>query len=253
MESFFLKNLTEGDAMLKLGVNIDHVATVREARKAFFPSPVEAALSSECAGAWGITAHLREDRRHINDKDIIELAKTVKRLNMEMAVTDEMVRIAKEVKPRSCCLVPEKREELTTEGGLNIEEKFDYYKSSIAELMDSGIIVSIFIDPDLKQIESAAETGAEYIELHTGSYANANSDIAISEELQRLGKAAVFANELNLKVNAGHGIDYNNINGILTIPCLHELNIGHSIVARALMTGMENAVREMIDLMKGYK
>ena len=238
--------------MLKLGVNIDHVATVREARKTIYPSPTEAALLSEEAGAWGITAHLREDRRHINDDDIILLKEKVKRLNMEMAVTEEMISIAKKVKPRSSCLVPEKREELTTEGGLNIKDNYNEIKNAVHSLMDCGIIVSIFIDPDLAQIEKAAETGAEYIELHTGSYANALTDSEKKDELDRLIRAAEYAYKLNLKVNAGHGIDYRNIKGILQIPYLQELNIGHSIIARAVITGIKPAVAEMIDLMKEY-
>jgi len=239
--------------MLNLGVNIDHVATVREARKTISPSPVDAALQCEEAGAWGITAHLREDRRHINDNDIAALKQNVRRLNMEMAVTREMIDIAKKIKPRSSCLVPEKREELTTEGGLNIIDNFNEVKHAVRELSGAGIIVSLFIDPDSEQIEKAAETGAEYIELHTGSYANASDGPQINNELSRLKKAADLATSLKLKVNAGHGIDYKNIKGILSVPCLHELNIGHSIVARALFVGMKNAVAEMIELMKDYK
>jgi pyridoxine 5-phosphate synthase len=238
--------------MLKLGVNIDHVATVREARKTVFPSPVNAALLSEEAGAWGITAHLREDRRHINDDDITLLKSKVKRLNMEMAVTHEMVEIAKKVKPRSSCLVPEKREELTTEGGLNLLSNYDEVADAVRNLMNNGIIVSIFIDPDSEQIKKASETGAEYIELHTGSYANALNSTEKQHELDRLIKASEYANTLKLKVNAGHGIDYTNITGILQIPYLHELNIGHSIVARSIVTGIKTAVAEMIELMKVY-
>ena len=238
--------------MLKLGVNIDHVAIVREARKTVYPSPTDAALLSEEAGAWGITAHLREDRRHINDDDIILLKEKVKRLNMEMAVTAEMVKIAQKIKPRSSCLVPEKREELTTEGGLNVIDNYTEIANAVQHLMDTGIIVSIFIDPELKQIEKAASTGAEYIELHTGSYANALTTAEKEDELNRLKTAAEYADKLNLKVNAGHGIDYNNITGILQIPYLQELNIGHSIIARAIVTGIKLAVTEMTELMKEY-
>jgi len=238
--------------MLKLGVNVDHIATIRQARLADSPSPLEGAKICEESGAWGITAHLREDRRHMQDKDMRELVENVARLNMEMAVTEDMVRIASELKPYSCCLVPEKREELTTEGGLNLLNNIDHIKSSIDELHQAGIIISIFIDPNFEQIEVAKQVGAEYIELHTGSYANATGD-NIKKELDKLISAANFANSIGLHVNAGHGIDYRNINGILEIPHLCELNIGHSIVSRAVMVGMKQAVTEMINLMKDYQ
>ncbi len=237
--------------MLKLGVNIDHVATVRQARLAKYPSPVEAARFCEKAGAWGITAHLREDRRHVNDRDIEELKASVNFLNMEMAATPEMVKIAGRVKPHSSCLVPEKRQELTTEGGLDVVGQFDNLAATTKELQEKGIIVSIFIDPDLKQISAAQAIGADYIELHTGSFANA-SGVEQRAELDRLIAAALHGHEIGLKVNAGHGIDYQNIAGILEIPHLQELNIGHSIVARAVMVGMEQAVREMLALMRPY-
>lgn len=237
--------------MLKLGVNIDHVATVRQARLAQYPSPVEAAILCEKAGAWGITAHLREDRRHVNDKDIRDLKARVDFLNMEMAATDEMLQIAKEVRPNSSCLVPEKRQELTTEGGLDVLGQLDHLAAAVKSLHESGIIVSIFIDPDLEQISAAQSIGADYIELHTGSFAN-SSGSEQRAELDRLIAAAGHANGIGLKVNAGHGIDYQNIAGILEIPHLQELNIGHSIVARAVIVGMENAVREMINLMRPY-
>ena len=237
---------------MNLGVNVDHVATVRQARRAKYPSPVTAAKACEKAGAWGITAHLREDRRHINDADIRELAKTVKRLNMEMAVTEEMLSIACEIKPNSCCLVPEKRQELTTEGGLDVVSRKDYIAEAVKRLHDCGIIVSLFIDPVEEQIQAASEVGSDYIELHTGAYANAEGE-AQKQELDRLRNGAEFATAIGLKVNAGHGIDYVNIEGILTIPGLHELNIGHSIVGRAIEVGMEQATREMIDLMSKYK
>ena len=237
---------------MNLGVNVDHVATVRQARRAKLPSPVTAAISCEKAGAWGITAHLREDRRHINDADIRELAKTVKRLNMEMAVTEEMLDIACEIKPHSCCLVPEKRQELTTEGGLDVVSRKTYIESAVKRLHEHGIIVSLFIDPVEEQIQAASDVGSDYIELHTGAYANAEGE-AQQNELERLRNGAEFATALGLKVNAGHGIDYVNIEGILTIPHLHELNIGHSIVGRSIEVGIQQAVREMCELMKAYK
>lgn len=237
--------------MLKLGVNVDHVATVRQARLAQYPSPLEAAKLCEKAGAWGITAHLREDRRHVNDKDMRELKTHVQFLNMEMAATDEMLKIAKELRPNSGCLVPEKRQELTTEGGLNVTGQLEHLAAAVRSLHESGIIVSIFIDPDLEQISAAQSIGADYIELHTGSFAN-SSGTAQRAELDRLIAAARHANGIGLKVNAGHGIDYWNIAGILEIPHLQELNIGHSIVARAVIVGMEIAVREMINLMRPY-
>jgi pyridoxine 5-phosphate synthase len=237
---------------MNLGVNVDHVATVRQARLAAQPDPVVAAGLCEKAGAWGITAHLREDRRHINDKDIRTLAKQVKNLNMEMAVTSEMVEIACEIKPNSCCLVPEKRAELTTEGGLDVVGNFEKVKNATMTLQSVGIVVSLFIDPDLEQIKAAKDAGADYIELHTGKYAN-TVGTEQQAELERLKKGAIYATELGLKVNAGHGIDYENIAGILTIPYLHELNIGHSIVGRAIYVGMEQAVKEMLALMAEYK
>ncbi len=237
--------------MLNLGVNVDHVATVREARKAPYPDPLEAAMICEQAGAWGITAHLREDRRHMQDADLEALGKNVKRLNMEMAVTDEMVGIASKLKPHSSCLVPEKRQELTTEGGLDVVARPEIIGKAVKNLQTNGIIISIFIDPDLKQLDAAAATGAEYVELHTGSYANAKGADQ-ERELKRLIDGAAHANKLGLKVNAGHGIDYDNIDGILTIPYLNELNIGHSIVARAVIVGMYQAVKEMLDLMQAY-
>jgi len=237
--------------MLKLGVNVDHVCTVREARKVAKPDPIEAALICEKAGAVGITAHLREDRRHMQDADLEALAEVVQALNMEMGATEEMVQIASRIKPKYCCVVPEKREELTTEGGLDILGRFDWICECTGKLMDAGIIVSHFIDPDVEQIKAAKDTGAEFIELHTGSFANA-SGAEQEEELHRLIAASEYAHEIGLKVNAGHGIDYDNIQGIKRIPHLCELNIGHSIVGRAVIVGMHQAVDEMMDLMKDY-
>ena len=239
--------------MLKLGVNVDHVATVREARKIVtYPSPLEAAIICEQAGAWGITAHLREDRRHMHDHDMEGLVAIVQRLNMEMGATKEMLKIASHLQPYSSCLVPEKREELTTEGGLNVTAEQKWISEAVARLQQNSIIVSIFIDPDKKQLDAARETGAEYVELHTGSYANSTGD-EMKKELNRLISAAEHAHNIGLKVNAGHGIDYKNIKGILQIPYLRELNIGHSIVSRAVIAGMHSAVTEMIELMKEYR
>jgi pyridoxine 5-phosphate synthase len=237
--------------MLELGVNVDHVATVREARRAPYPSPLEAARICEEAGAWGITAHLREDRRHVNDDDLAALSQNVKRLNMEMAATDEMVAIARTLKPHSSCLVPEKRQELTTEGGLDVLSSPERLRDVVASLREAGIVVSIFIDPDEVQLDAAKETGAEYVELHTGAYANAVGEAA-KTELERLIKAAEHASGIGLLVNAGHGIDYVNVSGVLEIPHLRELNIGHSIVSRAVIVGMRQAVEEMRRLMDAY-
>ena len=238
--------------MLKLGVNVDHVATLRQARKALKPSPLEAAILALKAGADGITAHLREDRRHIQDHDMLELSKKAQPLNMEMALTEEMIKIATRLKPKNCCLVPEKREELTTEGGLDVISSSEKIKDAIILLKKAGITVSIFIDPDHEQIECAADTGAPFIELHTGKYANAKGS-SRKAELKRLCSAAKFANSLGLQVNAGHGIDYDNIDGILEIPHLVELNIGHSIVALSVFCGIEKAVKLMKNKMKKYK
>lgn len=237
---------------MNLGVNIDHVATVRQARLAERPSPLEAALLAEEGGAWGITAHLREDRRHIQDRDIEALVARVHRLNMEMAVTPEMLEIAVRVRPHSCCLVPEKRAELTTEGGLDVAGQPEKIREAVARLKGAGIVVSCFIDPEEPQLAAAAAAGADYVELHTGTYSNATGE-ARAAELERLKQAAEFAHAAGLRVNAGHGIDYENIAGILTVPHLCELNIGHSIVGRAIMVGMVQAVREMVQRMQAYR
>lgn len=237
---------------MNLGVNIDHVATVRQARLAERPSPLEAALLAQEGGAWGITAHLREDRRHIQDRDIEALVARVHRLNMEMAVTPEMLEIAVRVRPHSCCLVPEKRAELTTEGGLDVAGQPEKIREAVARLKGAGIVVSCFIDPEEPQLAAAAAAGADYVELHTGTYSNAAGE-ARAAELERLKLAAEFAHAAGLRVNAGHGIDYENIAGILTVPHLCELNIGHSIVGRAIMVGMVQAVREMVQRMQTYR
>ena len=236
---------------LKLGVNIDHVATLRQARLGKFPSPEYAAKVCEQAGADGITAHLREDRRHIQDADMENLVRTVKRLNMEMAVTDEMVAIASRLRPANCCLVPEKRQELTTEGGLDAAGSLPKLTGAVKTLKDAGITVSIFIDPVEAQIEAAKASGADCIELHTGAFANAVGEVQ-KKELERLIKGAEFAHSLGLTVNAGHGIDYENIQLMLKVPYLHELNIGYSIICRAIFTGLKHAVREMLSNLNAY-
>ncbi len=238
--------------MKKLGVNIDHVATLRQARFTIYPSPLEAAILCEKAGAHGITAHLREDRRHIQDSDLEILAKRVQRLNMEMAVTEEMIRIAIANRPVNCCLVPEKREELTTEGGLDVAGRFSEVKAAVERLSAAGINVSLFIDPEQSQIEAAAKTEAPMVELHTGAFANARGE-AKQREVSRLKEGAEQAHSLGLTVNAGHGIDYENIKLLYDVPYLHELNIGHSIVCRAVFVGLEQAVHEMLERMSGYR
>ncbi len=232
-----------------LGVNIDHIATLRQVRGTVYPEPVEAALLAEKVGADGITAHLREDRRHIQDRDLRLLRELIHtRLNMEMAVTDEMIAIAREIKPDACCLVPEKREELTTEGGLDVVGQFDRVKAACEALGGTGIEVSLFIDPDPAQIEAAHRAGAPVVELHTGGYAEAGSEER-GRELRLIQQVAQLASEMGLQVNAGHGIHYHNVEAIAKIPPIVELNIGHAIVARAVLTGWIEAVREMKRLM----
>lgn len=237
---------------LKLGVNIDHVATLRQARRGTYPSPLMAALVCEQAGADGITAHLREDRRHIQDSDMESLAKNVKRLNMEMAVTDEMIAIASRLCPVNCCLVPEKRQELTTEGGLDVAGSLPRLTDAVKELRGAGVTVSLFIDPVEAQIEAAKASGADCIELHTGAFANAACGDLQRRELDRLIRGSEFAHSLGLVVNAGHGIDYENISLMLQVPHLHELNIGYSIICRSIFTGLKNAVQEMISNLTPY-
>jgi len=233
-----------------LGVNIDHIATVRNARGGRYPEPVQAALLAEQAGADGITVHLREDRRHIRDRDVRVLKETLgTRMNLEMAVTEEMLAIATEIKPTYCCLVPEKRAELTTEGGLDVVGHEAQIKSACERLAAQGILVSLFIDADEAQIEAAVRCGAPYIELHTGAYAESEGD-AQKRELQRIAHAAKFAARRGLIVNAGHGLNYHNVQAIARLPELYELNIGHAIVARALFVGLEQAVREIKRLME---
>ena len=245
--------MTEHQPIL-LGVNIDHIATLRQARGTPFPEPVQAALIAEQAGADGITAHLREDRRHIQDRDIGALkAMLHSRLNLEMAVTDEMVKIASEIQPEACCLVPEKREELTTEGGLDVVANFTKVADACQALGECGIQVSLFIDGQNEQIDAALKAGAPVIELHTGHYANAKTVEDRVRDLERLRKAAVYANQRGLQVNAGHGLHYHNVEDICMIPELVELNIGHAIIARAVISGLDVAVREMKKLMRGVR
>lgn len=235
---------------LLLGVNIDHVATIRQARGTDYPSVLEAAAVAEAAGADAITVHLREDRRHIQDEEVEALCRQVgTRVNLEMAVTSEMLAIAVNNHPADVCLVPEKRQELTTEGGLDVMSQFDTIQAACQQLADAGIRVSIFIDPDLGQLQAARDCGAPVVELHTGRYADAQG-AAQAAELQRLKDAAKFADRIGLHVNAGHGLHYTNVQAVVAIPQLVELNIGHAIVARALFVGLEQAVREMRALME---
>ncbi len=230
---------------LLLGVNIDHIATIRQARGASYPSVLDAARVAEDAGADAITVHLREDRRHIQDQEVVALCKQVRtRVNLEMAVTDEMLAIAELNRPADVCLVPEKREELTTEGGLDVLAHFDAVKNACKRLAASGIRVSLFIDPDIAQLDAAVACGAPVVELHTGSYADAD-EARVEEEYQRIVTAAEHGDSIGLQVNAGHGLHYGNVEPIVRIPQLVELNIGHSIVAQALFDGLHKAVADM--------
>ncbi|TKB49360.1 pyridoxine 5'-phosphate synthase [Ferrimonas sediminicola] len=233
-----------------LGVNIDHIATLRQARGTSYPDPVHAAAVAEHAGADGITIHLREDRRHIIDRDVYLLAQTLKtRMNLEMAVTEEMLAIALEVKPTYVCLVPEKREELTTEGGLDVAGQLDKMLDAVSRLKQAGIKVSLFIDADKTQIDAAVKVGALYIEIHTGAYADAETEAQAEAELARIRGGAAYAASLGLVVNAGHGLNYHNVKPIAAIPEIYELNIGHAIVARSAIDGLDLAVRDMKRLM----
>lgn len=233
-----------------LGVNIDHVATLRQARHTRYPDPIEAVFASENGGADGITVHLREDRRHIQERDVLLIQQILlTRLNLEMAVTDEMVTFAEKIRPTYCCLVPEKREELTTEGGLNIIKDESRIYKACQRLADAGIEVSLFIDPDLEQIEAALRCEVPIIEIQTGNYSDAKNPAEAEAELLRIITATQVAHQAGLIVNAGHGLNYQNVQAIAKIPEIHELNIGHGIIARALFMGLENAVREMKRLM----
>jgi pyridoxine 5-phosphate synthase len=234
---------------IALGVNIDHVATLRQARRIDYPDPILAALLAEQSGADSITVHLREDRRHIQDRDVTLMRRLLKtRMNLEMAVTAEMIRIASDAMPQDCCLVPESRQEITTEGGLDIAGQAPRITDACQALGAAGIRVSLFIDPDTAQIEAARRAGAPVIELHTGTYANA-SGAARAVELERVRSAAALAASLGLTVNAGHGLNYHNVQPIAAIRQIVELNIGHSIIARAVFDGLPKAVRDMKDLM----
>jgi pyridoxine 5-phosphate synthase len=252
--------------MLKLGVNIDHVATLRQARyrSAQFtsgnprelsgavpePDPVWAAVEVELAGAQGVTVHLREDRRHIQDRDVRLIRQTTRtNLNLEMADVPEIVAIAEEVRPDEACLVPEKRQEVTTEGGLNVAGASKSLARTTARLKKAGIVVSLFIDPVPKQVRAAADVGANFVELHTGTYANARNEVEAALEIKKLTRAAELAHKLGLRVNAGHGLNYQNTTGILAVPHLETLNTGHSIIARAILVGLRQAVREMLGLL----
>jgi pyridoxine 5-phosphate synthase len=237
--------------MIHLGVNIDHVATVRQARRDIEPDPVHAAVICELAGAHGITIHLRGDRRHIVDRDVRLIREVVKiKLNLEMAAADEMIGIALETMPDQVSLVPEKREELTTEGGLDVAGQVDQLKAAVGKLSGAGIPVAMFIDADPAQIAASKEVGAVAIELHTGTYANAGTEAEREVELQKLIKGGRQAVALGLRVHAGHGLTYRNVTAMKQIPELHELNIGHNIVARAVLVGLDRAIREMLELLK---
>ena len=233
-----------------LGVNIDHVATLRQARGTYYPEPVHAALVAEQAGADGITVHLREDRRHIIDRDVFILRDTIAtRLNFEMAVTNEMLSIAAKLKPHFACFVPEKRQELTTEGGLEVAGQLSRIRDAVTQMREQNILVSLFIDADKAQIDAAVAAGAPYIEIHTGKYAETKDAAVQAAELKRISEAAAYAASLGLVVNAGHGLHYHNVQPIAAIPQMYELNIGHAIVARAVFSGLDAAVREMKRLM----
>ena len=229
-----------------LGVNIDHVATLRQARGTVYPDPVNAALICEQAGAEGITLHLREDRRHIQDGDVRRMRPALKtRMNLEIAVTDEMVEFAKEIRPQHVCFVPEKRQELTTEGGLDVVTNFEKVKAATQALLQVGCDVSLFIDADLAQIDAAIACGAPTIEIHTGAYADAHNEAEQQAELERIIKGTEYASGKGLVVNAGHGLNIDNVTPIAAIPQIHELNIGHSIIADSLFIGLAQAVQQM--------
>ena len=241
---------TQFDKNILLGVNIDHVATLRQARGTRFPDPIQAAIEAEQAGADAITLHLREDRRHIQERDVDMLKGILQtRMNLEMAVTEEMLAIAERIKPEDCCLVPERREELTTEGGLDVHGQFDRIRDACARLSAAGIRVSLFIDADAEQIEAAARAKAPVIELHTGAFADATTRAQRHAELNSIIQGVKMGHDLGLMVNAGHGLHYHNVGDIAAIAEIRELNIGHAIVARAVFTGLQSAVREIKGLM----
>jgi pyridoxine 5-phosphate synthase len=237
--------------MAKLGLNVDHIATVRQARGGIEPDPVTAAALGELAGAEGITIHLREDRRHIQDRDLDILRRTIKtKLNLEMAATQEMVRIALKVKPEQVTLVPEKRQELTTEGGLDVIVHAKLITDAVKRLRDGGIVVSLFVDPNQEQIKAANKTGTDCIEIHTGAYAEAVGWPAQERELEAIDTAIKLARKVGLVVNAGHGLNYVNIKALAAIGGIEEYNIGHSIIARAMLVGLDRAVKDMVELIK---
>lgn len=237
-----------------LGVNIDHIATLRNARGGLEPDLIECAKICEKVGVAGITTHLREDRRHIKDDDVIALKLILNtRLNLEMAMTEEMFKIALDLMPSACCIVPEKRQELTTEGGLDVVSQLDRAIKFVKPLEEAGIAVSLFIDPNKEQVFAASKTGAQFIELHTGQYSEAFGTPLEENEFKKLKDAAIFAQSLGLKVNAGHGLNYQNVHRMHEIPNLIELNIGHSIISRAIFVGLECAVTEMKELIEGIR
>lgn len=239
--------------MARLAVNVDHVATVRQARGASEPDPVIAAALAELAGADGIICHLREDRRHINDRDLRLLRQTVKsRLNLEMAAVPEMVEIAQDVGPDLVTLVPERRKELTTEGGLDLSSDADRYRKMVDNLHEKEIAVSLFVDPEPGKIEIAKRVGADIVEIHTGHYSEARTEFEADERFKRIVRAVEVAKELNLKISAGHGLNYVNVKRFRSLPDVEEYSIGHSIIARSLFVGIERAVKEMIDLIKAF-
>jgi pyridoxine 5-phosphate synthase len=239
------------DSEILLGVNIDHVATLRQARGTRYPDPVQAALIAEQSGADSITLHLREDRRHIQERDVTLLKDILQtRMNLEMAVTGDMLSIAERLRPEDCCLVPERREELTTEGGLDVAGQLQRIKEACARLGDAGVRVSLFIDADARQVAAAAGAGAPCIEIHTGHYADATDSNSRERELARIVEAVRLGMEAGLLVNAGHGLHYHNVKAIAAIPAVRELNIGHAIIARAVFTGLAGAVSEMKHLMR---
>ncbi len=239
--------------MPKLVVNVDHIATIRQARLSKEPDPVHAAFLAEIAGASGIIVHLREDRRHIQDRDLRLLKETIKtKLHLEMAATKEMQEIALEVKPYMVCLVPEKRQELTTEGGLDVASNLNSIKEFLKPIKEAGIKTSLFIDADEKQIEAAKEVETEYIEIHTGHYADAQDDITRRKELKKILRGIKLAQDFDIKVNLGHGLNYENIWAFSKVPGICEYSIGHSIVARAALVGMEKAVRDMVEIINTF-
>ena len=237
-----------------LCVNIDHIATIREARGGAEPDLLEGARICEASGAAGITVHLREDGRHIQDRDVFALKKIVKgKFNLEMALSDDIIRVARKVVPDQITIVPEKREELTTEGGLDVKGNAARIKEVVNIFHGLGVVISLFVEPDKEAVEISKETGADFIEIHTGSYCNAGSPGRIKKEIERIYKAAEFGRHAGIRINAGHGLNYKNIQAVLKTPGLEELNIGHSIISRSVFTGLSNAVREMADIINGGK